>query len=390
MTAALRVAIASVLASSVLAGAAFAQTGAPAGPARTAAVAAVLVFPTLVQGASPTPAQDGPRRPQAVEQPESGERLLHLAQHPRDSALPVRPRFIVQAVGYRAENETGADWTGSDEIYGIFFDSGRNIRVRTRTRGDVDTGETRDFDANQSCITPIDVLTRNSRGQPSTWACDDAGVRAPFSVHFSLYENDEELLDRRGLGCWNGSDPAVRPDCEDDMIVNAVVMFTERNLLASLPNVGASEGRTVTTRGYRFTYRITRVQNEPIVLPPRRPVLQGVQVHRSGTLSAALNQQFEFDSGAVVANNGDFAFNRLMLAHRLTPGGGARIWPGGATARGYAACAGGGANYVTNPVVVPPIGAHACYITNEGRVGEFRVDNLVGGTSLTLTYTTWQ
>lgn len=353
------------------------------------AAATALVFPSFAQGASLPPAQDAPRRVLAVAPAEVGEPLLHLAQHPRDSARPVRPRFIVQAVGYRATNETGADWTGSDEIYGIFRDSGRDIRVRTRTRGDVDSGEERHFDANQSCMTPINVLTRDSRGRPSTWACDNAGVRAPFSVHFSLYENDEYHLDRAGLGCFNGNGPEVEPDCEDDMIVNQVVSFTERDLLASLPNVGASVERSVSRGGYRFTYRITRVQNEPTVLPPRRPP-EPVRVHSTGTLTAALEQQFEFDGGAVVASNGDIAFTLVFLAPRLTPGGGARIWPGGATARGHAGCAAGGANYVTSAIALPAIGTYVCYITNEGRVGEFRVANLVGGRTLTLGYTTWQ
>jgi hypothetical protein len=247
-----------------------------------AAVATVLVFQALVLGASASRAQDILGQQPTAGQAESAQ--LRIVQAPRDSARPFRPRFIVQAVRYRAVDETHVDFVGSDEVYGFFEDLGRNVRVRTRTRGDVDAGETRSFDANQSCMAPIGARVTDSQDRSISWTCEPAGVHAPFSIQFSLYEGDDNTpLDF----CFNGQE--VRPDCEDDIIGREFVTFTEADLLASLPNVGASVERTVTLGGpcgyvppgqavgcspqtgpeYRFTYRITRVQNE-LVVPPRR------------------------------------------------------------------------------------------------------------------------
>jgi hypothetical protein len=79
----------------------------------------------------------------------------------------------------------------------------------------------------------------------------------------------------------------------------------------------------------------------------------------------------------------------------LAPAGGAKIWPGDANARGYAACSAerGSGNYVATAVAAPAVGQYACYVTNNGRVGELRVDNLTTSFStavLSVSYTTWR
>lgn len=78
----------------------------------------------------------------------------------------------------------------------------------------------------------------------------------------------------------------------------------------------------------------------------------------------------------------------------LTPNGGAKIWPGGAAARGYATCFAerASANYVAIAVTPPAVGQHACYVTSDGRVGEFQVTGFTpgGAATLSVTYTTWQ
>ena len=81
-------------------------------------------------------------------------------------------------------------------------------------------------------------------------------------------------------------------------------------------------------------------------------------------------------------------------ASRFTPTGGAKIWPGDYSPRGYAACHAErrSASYVTS-ALTPGVGQYACYVTNNGRVGELRVDNLMASFNtavLSVTFTTWQ
>lgn len=361
MTAALRAALASVIASSVLAGAAFAQTGNPAGRAYQ------------VQ--------------QAQAQLRARPGQLGQLTAPRGG-----PRFIVEAVSFKAVDESGwTDWT-NDEVFAIFR-SGQHTMV-TRLWGSVDSGETELFPTAQNCILPaVDTDGVNGR-----WACAPEGVQGPFGFTVTLYEKDPDLsYPWGGAFCAPaGSTDIVRGSCDTD---NSNILFEQyysydvADILAHLlPHCRCAE-ETVRQRRdgpdstYEFTVRITRVDTLPVL---DRPLYELVQVHRSGTLTAALNQHFEFDGGVVVANNGDFAFTGVLGGNRLTPAGGARVWLGGAAARGYAACAAGAANYVTNAIAVPPIGTHACYITSDGRVGEFRVADHVANVSLTLSYTTWQ
>ena len=90
---------------------------------------------------------------------------------------------------------------------------------------------------------------------------------------------------------------------------------------------------------------------------------------------------------AVLANNVDVQFRGSTLSHVLRPGGGARVWRERARPRGLRR---GRAHYTTNPVAMPAVGSYACYVTSEGRVGEFRVANLTGRNTLTISYNTWQ
>src|SRR5262249_9702136 len=114
------------------------------------------------------------------------------------------------------------------------------------------------------------------------------------------------------------------------------------------------------------------------------------------SLMANAGQEFELDGGNVVGNGGDLAFNRTgMNMFQLNPSGGASIWAGNATPRGYATCFAqrGSANYVTNGVNVPANGSYACYVTSDGHVGELRIDSLTSMQltgRLAITYTTWQ
>lgn len=343
------------------------------------------------------PSQPQPRRPRA------GVTGLGATQD-----VVREPRFIVEAVSFKAIDESGPDYPfSSDEVFAAFGRDGR-FGPATSTFDDIDTDEGRNFAREQSCILPA-IDPDGARN--GAWACAPEGAQGPLRFAIALYDEDRnyDALIGGGIGF------CVSPGPDNDLntcvqnhhteLFNHQFTYETAQILSRLDPAcrcfteTASQSHGDDTR-YEVTFRITRVDTagEPLgvdrnaasPIEPPTPV-----VHRSGTLNAQLMQGFELDGGTLIANGGDFLFNRLLMAYFLTPNGGAKIWLGGATARGYAACYANraSADYVTTPVIVPPVGQFACYVTSDGRVGEFQVFNFVpsvGAASLLISYTTWQ
>jgi len=66
-----------------------------------------------------------------------------------------QPRYTVKAVSFHAYDETGIDWLGSDEPYWTFNSvgvDGTALSTKSRTFGDVDTGDTVNFGATEGCL----------------------------------------------------------------------------------------------------------------------------------------------------------------------------------------------------------------------------------------------
>lgn len=317
------------------------------------------------------------------------------------------PRFIVEAVSFDAVDESGPNFPGSDEVYAMFR-SGDNV-MATRLYEDVDDDDDPiQFERHQSCIFPAVDPDGHDNGR---WSCAAQGARGPLRFEVTLYELDPYYAELYGAFCLGGSnrDDLDSASCwthHSDLLFRHTFSYEVSQILARLdPGCRCfTETARYTEEDWRgdlvydFTFRITRVDDGregPAI--DRDPDGLNQPVHRSGTFGVMLNQGFEFDAGAVVAAGGDFTFSEMGTSYFLTPGGGAKIWPGGSTARGYAACFAQrmSANYVTTRVNVPAIGSYACYVTSDGRVGEFRVDSLMRppsgiGALLTVSYTTWQ
>lgn len=70
-----------------------------------------------------------------------------------DAPAPVHT-YTIKATQFRCNDETGWDWTGSDEPYWIFGSLGAGIPITSKSQifGDVDTGDTRNFAAGEGCI----------------------------------------------------------------------------------------------------------------------------------------------------------------------------------------------------------------------------------------------
>jgi hypothetical protein len=93
-----------------------------------------------------------------------------------------QPRYLVRAVKFRADDESGIDWLGSDEPYWIFTaksDGARPVTSRSAVFGDVDSGDTRTFE------------TANARNVIWPRPGDTAGRTGPIGLSIQLWESDQ-------------------------------------------------------------------------------------------------------------------------------------------------------------------------------------------------------
>ena len=197
--------------------------------------------------------------------------------------------YKIEAVGFKALDETGIDALGSDEVIVVTFDA--KGYTTSREIGDIDSGDTHTFDPAKSCMLPVrpgDVVL----GETSV--CDDIGEPAPLKVRIELWEQDIDLL---GFSLGFFGEP------QDDFIGLAQFDFSAQQLEAMLPNVGDEHIETVkleACRGpapcdatfspdYTFTVRITRVSDG---VP--RPVGLFVSTDGTGNIST-LKQHVDWD-----------------------------------------------------------------------------------------------
>jgi hypothetical protein len=174
------------------------------------------------------------------------------------------PQFVAHAVSFKALDETGPDWPGSDEVYGLFADFNAPNEFMTSEYEDVDTGETKRFRSADRCLAR----------QPS---CD----RGASSLHFGigLWEKDSSFPGVEFCaGILTGSIenyPGSPCGWPDDLIGLAEVKLDQAQLVAALPAVGDTANYTVKPKGgagsYEFTYRITRLADVQRTIVIRTP-----------------------------------------------------------------------------------------------------------------------
>ena len=187
-----------------------------------------------------------------------------------------RARFRVVAINFNCLDETWYDVLGSDEVYTVFT-SPMGPLVVTHVHDRVDTGDTRSYEPEESCILPVTDGARSNN-----WQCSDEGAAAPFLFNVALFENDagppslpfpEDCL----------VPGAAAKSCEDDLIGRATLSFTAELLLEKMPQVGRIYEYTITLGGpcghreardpcspgwlepsgpqYALTYRLVRLRD---------------------------------------------------------------------------------------------------------------------------------
>lgn len=236
---------------------------------------ALLAGATLALGLASASASAQPSV--AAQPPVAAERPI-TAQPPAPPASPpnsaagdgvARAHYMVEAINFKALNETGIDFLGSDEIvvrYAI-----RDKMMFSGIYGGVDTGETHQLRSGQQCIYPaIDPdATFNHR-----WACNARGASGPLNFQITLYEFDGFL---RGMltnplqFCLHGGSDVMTGCTERQLqsttIGSGYVALTEAELAEALPTVGMSVERIVPIgSAYQVNIRLTRMRGS--IVPP--------------------------------------------------------------------------------------------------------------------------
>src|SRR4051794_8203143 len=178
--------------------------------------------------------------------------------HSGDAIIFTTPQFVVQALSFKSDDETGWDWLGSDEVYAVFADMDPTHYDRvTSVFDDVDSGESRTFREPDNCMAP---QSKCDRGM------------GELNVRFSLWERDADWFEF----CY-GDVPGLHyvlqhgMCSDDDLIGNGSVIMSAQDLVAALPNVGDSHDYTAVMSNsgkYELHYRITRLANteRPLVI----------------------------------------------------------------------------------------------------------------------------
>jgi hypothetical protein len=244
-----------------------------------AALAAIIAFIVF------SPGQNADQNPKAsVSEGLSGFSLSDLINR-RNTFQNINavPMFMVEAVGFKAVDESGIDWPGSDEVVAIWHAS-NSVGANTYEYGGVDSGESREILQKQTCIYPINsdrFINGNIIGPDGSykgWECVRDGGIGPIFFRAHLYEMDGDWT-ALIPACFDQNVETEISSCEDDHLGGYSVTYTVNELVEMLPTVGATKEITVemdwclealignvcssfwNPPNYDFTYRITRMED---------------------------------------------------------------------------------------------------------------------------------
>jgi hypothetical protein len=207
--------------------------------------------------------------------------------------LNPEPRFKLEALRFKAINETGIDLLGSDDVYVTIHVPTHKVATRSKIYHNVDAGETTHFPLDQSCILPIANLSGPTTlygNKGDTWSCAVGGAPGPFSFTVVFREKDSCSY-HLPLPCFShGVAPGAEPppiDQTDDLIGRREVVYSMQELMAlqvgqvleesiwlspPCPVESTECGQPGTAAEYQFTWRITRLPDAQPATPVVDPV----------------------------------------------------------------------------------------------------------------------
>jgi len=164
-------------------------------------------------------------------------------------------KYVVRAIKFKCLDESGVDWTGSDDTYWVFSardSAGRVHTTRSQEFSDVDSGDQRKFD--------------NADGQNVIWPRKGAsgGESGSIALSIQLWESDQgspdsiarntqrafELGDQAPvIGEWIRTVPGVVRDqisdfVGDDLMGSKTLHIPASRLARQLPRPGARMTQT--------------------------------------------------------------------------------------------------------------------------------------------------
>ena len=211
-----------------------------------------------------------------------------------DTIQWVERRYKIEAMRFKARDESGFDWLGSDEVM-VETDDAKGWTVSDEIGG-IDSGDTHNFDPAKSCIVAVRhgivVLGKTS-------VCDDVGEPAPLGLQVEFWEKD--LFEFPAGFClkpspspgFHAGPHCVNDGTGDDFIGRSRIDYPTQELEVGLPHVGDEVIESVTLDpcpdlaacagfpDYTFTWRVTRLPDARVDL---RSVLDEA-MHRSGARS---------------------------------------------------------------------------------------------------------
>lgn len=195
-----------------------------------------------------------------------------------DTIRWVERRYKIEAIRFKARDETGIDWLGSDEVM-VETEDAKGWTVSNEI-GDIDTGDTHDFDPAKSCIVAVRpgivVLGESS-------VCEEVGEPAPLGFRVEFWERDSIGFSRgwcgrggelpepgRHAGPYHATCPSGEDSGDNHFIGSARIDYPTHELEAALPKVGDEVVETVKldpcpggycagVPDYTFTWRVTRL-----------------------------------------------------------------------------------------------------------------------------------
>jgi hypothetical protein len=195
------------------------------------------------------------------------------------------PKYRIQALSFKATDESNVDWLGSDEPYWIFSGvtgDGTSTTRRSKVFSDVDSGETKTFSGNDGCI--LYPTSTSCSGVPGPdgigmtvqlWEKDNGDMSRVLSTINGVVKTTAPVLHALGVLPWDAkttqqvtaATDKLSSLLEDDLLGSDTVGWSASTLASKLRFAGASFtetkyfGGAKTSGGadYYLTYRVTRV-----------------------------------------------------------------------------------------------------------------------------------
>jgi hypothetical protein len=241
-----------------------------------------------------------PRPSRRVSREYAGELLRAVEPDDPRRDLPPTDPFRIKATSFHCTDETGIDWTGSDEPYWIFGAVGNGVSVtsRSQTFGDIDSGDTKDFGPGEGWIwglnnTPQPLPEGEIGALIQLWEHDSGDPKKTQDAVAAAFAVAAGVLAISGVAAWVSAVVAgvgavvkwLLGFMDDDHIGDQTFVFTRQTLLDQAAKQGSSfdTTRRFTDGDGDYTCTITATHTAPPSPTVTVPDVREMQVTQAAT-----------------------------------------------------------------------------------------------------------